>query len=307
MHFRDFQKISFVASAAIMFACTSGETGPTGEQKEFLTESEPLADSVIADMPLSDSIKTELGRFFSPESVQGIADVLNGFSFCDTDTAFQEVYAEAMTLILVLNAEFENPPSDESKRLLEDGNQFALYEKLKTFNGVITPLVVGCVAECTLVDFSLDLKWLALLAKETRGMADDEFMELLLLVEGDYGYAGRTDFKVWDVPYWDYGGANRLGDGIVLEVVKMLQRIHVPDQLFADALSEVHDDVFQMLSSDHAYEFSHEEVLAEYTKILRLNYFTGDELDAILRQVDMLRSAPDKYQFNCSTGDCVFG
>lgn len=78
-------------------------------------------------------------------------------------------------------------------------------------------------------------------------------------------------------------------------------------RLFHEEIEMIHTEIAEMLASRHSYEYSLDEVLKEYEIILRLNYFNNQELDAIQRQFEHLKTNTSEYQFNCKQGGCSFG
>ncbi|MBI3136077.1 MAG: hypothetical protein HYZ14_15475 [Bacteroidetes bacterium] len=305
-------RLSFIAlmGSLLVLSCTSGEDQTGGEQKEYFTDDAAISDSTdIHAVFLTDTLKDSLALYFSSDLITEIETYLTHFNVADTDTAFEKSYQEGIALLASFDDAFKNPQTAHVKKQLPEGEWdiFPIYQELQQFNGKLGPLYFGCAAECTMLDFFYDLTILHEKSKRTIGKSDDAFMHLLMAVEGDYGYAGFLDFKVWDIQYWDYGGSHRLGDGIMLNVVNLLIDYKKKYTLFADVIALIHADVFETLAAPHAYEFSVEEVLAEYTKIFKLNYFEGEELKAIRAQYDHIKAHSEEYQFNCEEGNCTFG
>lgn len=301
------KKYYFLPVFLIVFSCGNSTEEIGGEIKEFITDSAPEIDSTLVSPIIADSVITEMQLYFSSDMIAAIESYLINYENAQTDTALQQNYLDGIKLCEALSEEFDSPKTDRVEELVADGTIYSLYESLLYFNGKLGPLYFTCVAECTELDFCYDLKIFKAKAISTIGKADDDFAELLHYVQGDFGYAGYFNFKVWDKQYWDYGGSNTLGDGTVLNVIKRIQKFETTHQIFSEQVALIRTDVFDMLTSPHSYEYSLEEVLAEYNKIIKLNYFSGEELEAIQKQYNEIKTAPENFQFNCEEGNCSFG
>jgi hypothetical protein len=301
------RNLYFIPVFLFVFACGNSTEEIGGEIKEFITDSAPEIDSTSVSPIITDSVRTEMELYFSGDMIATIETYLINYEKVQTDTALQQSYLDGIAVCEDLSEEFDKPKTDRVEELVADGTIYALYEALQYFNGKLGPLYFTCVAECTELDFCYDLKIFKEKAIATNGKADDDFAELLHFVQGDFGYAGYFNFKVWDKQYWDYGGSNTLGDGTVLKVIKRIQKFETTHQIFSEQVALIRTDVFDMLTSSHAYEYSVEEVLAEYNKIFKLNYFSGEELEAIQKKYDEIKTAPDTFQFDCEEGNCSFG
>ncbi|MBK9591825.1 MAG: hypothetical protein IPO32_10065 [Crocinitomicaceae bacterium] len=297
----------FIPVFLIVFSCGNSTEEIGGEMKEFMTDAAPETDSSNVFTGISDSVITQMQRYFSSELIDAIETYVVNFETSLTDTALQQNYSNGIKLCKDIYDYFSDPKTDHSKELLAGGDIYSLYEELQYFNGKLGPLHFTCVAECTDLDICYDITIFKAKAATTNGKADDAFSEILHFVQGDFGYAGYFDFKVWDIQYWDYGGSNKLGDGTVLDVIKRIQKFETTHQIFGEQVALIRADVVDMLTSPHAYEYSLEEVLAEYNKIFKLNYFSGEELEAIQKQYNEIKSTPENFQFNCEEGNCTFG
>jgi hypothetical protein len=297
----------FIPVFLIAISCGNATEEIGGEMKEFITDAAPEADSSFVFTGIADSVMTEMQRYFSSELIDTIETLVINFENAQTDTALQQTYLNGLKICKDIYDEFENPQTKHSKELLAEGDIYSLHEELQSLNGKLGPLYFTCVAECTDLDICYDIKIFKAKALKTVGKADDAFAELLHFVQGDFGYAGYFDFKVWDIQYWDYGGSNKLGDGTVLDVIKRIQKFETTHQIFGEQVALIRTDVVDMLTSPHAYEYSLEEVLAEYNKIFKLNYFSGEELEAIQKQYNEIKSSPANFQFKCEEGNCTFG
>ncbi|MBK7130904.1 MAG: hypothetical protein IPH66_16300 [Crocinitomicaceae bacterium] len=294
----------------MIFSCAGNDQAITGEQKEFSTESEPMQDSLLPSAPLiSDSLHQELQKYFDDETLTEIESFIEEFDTVKTDTAFKAVYDKGLVLFHKMYDAVTEPQTNYLKEAMtDDGIGFyTVIEDLNKMNGLLAPLYFSCVAECSDYDFSFDLLALQNKSLETSGKQDDDFMELLLMIEDRaYGYVGYGDFKAWHIQYTDISGSTRLGDGILLNIITKMQEIKPRIPLFKKEFQRMHEEVLDVLNSIHIYEFSPEEVQAEYTKILRLNYFTGDEKASIEKCRDELKANQDSYQFNCKDGGCSY-
>ncbi len=302
--------ICSVSFIFILFSCGENQNVIEGEQKEFVADEAQVVDSTShTAVFVSDSLKNELADYFSPELIIEIENYLTGFNLADTDTLLEKSYHLGISLFEKIENELLVPETDYLLELIEKNefDVFSVQKDLTAFNGLLGPVMFGCQAECTEFEMSYDLIYLVEKSKLTKGNSDDDFFSLLYFVEGDLGYAGQFDFKVWDKQYWDYGGSHRLGDDTCLEVVKKLMDYKKKHFLFSDLIAVIHDNLFDSLSGGHSYEYSVEEVLAEYNRIFKLNYFLDDERNALQNQFDEIKQHPEKFQFNCEDGNCSFG
>jgi len=295
----------------LIVSCQSGTTLDGGTQKEFITDAPPvLVDSIaLPVIVIADSTKTELKKYFSTDLIQEIENYFVEYNAANSDTAFQNIYDSGVDLCKTLALSFQDPQTHYLKDLMsqDEYELYYLHGEMELLNGQLGPIYITCVAECSEMDFCFDLNSLSEKAISTNGKADDDFVEILLFVEGDYGYARYFDFKVWTKQYVDYAGSNLLGKGIMLEVVKRTKLFKEKHELFSKQIQMVHEDFFEELTTAHGFEYSKEEVLAEIDKIINLKYFDSDDLKVILKQYELIEAGGEYFQFNCSTGECSFG
>lgn len=267
---------------------------------------------VIVTLPLFGKTQPPdraFNAFFTDSTAAFVSDFVSSIKTIETDEDFQHLYHEGKVVLNLLQQECDYPQTSYHKSLYKSESDpiYAALDQLDDFNGKVGPIYFSCTAECTEFDLVFDLKYLFEVATRTKGKADDAFMQLLIAVDGDQGYAGHFDFKAWDVQYWDYGGSNVLGDGTITRILKQLMKYKKGFRLFHEEIEMIHTEIAEMLASRHSYEYSLDEVLKEYEIILRLNYFNNQELDAIQRQFEHLKTNTSEYQFNCKQGGCSFG
>jgi len=292
-----------------LFSCQSGTSEEGGSQKEFITDSAPEADSLADPIMISDSTRIVLEKYFSEAIIIETQNYLREYHLASTDTAIEKVYNSGIALVENYADAFKNPQTEYLKNITTDEawEIFPVYEDLNKLNGKVGPIYFTCVAECSMLDFCFDLNLLFEKAKTTKGNADDDLFDILAFVEMRYGYAGYNHFKVWTKQYWDYGGANLLGNGKMLDVARRVQKFEQTHTLFNAQIALVREDIVEELSWGHSYQFSVEEVLAEYNKIFKLNFFNEEELKGIRAHYDKLKSEPGEFQFDCENGNCKFG
>lgn len=297
---------------ALLISCQTSTTEEGGTQKEFITDAPPeIVDSVETPetLILRDSTKTELKKYFSEELIQKIENYFVEYNMVNSDTAFQKIYDSGVELCKELALSFQDPQTAYLKDLMsqDEYELYYLHGEMEELNGQLGPIYITCVAECSEMDFCFDLNSLNKKAISTNGSADDDFVDILLFVESDFGYAGYFDFKVWTKQYWDYGGSNLLGRGVMLDAIRRTKIFKETHTLFASQIEIVHQDFLHELTTAHSFEYTKEEVLAEIDKIIDLKYFESDALKAILKQYDLIEAGGENFQFNCSTGECQFG
>jgi len=296
-----------------LISCQTGTTDDGGTQKEFITDAPPeVIDSTLAPAPmllLVDSTKTELQKYFNADLIQRIENYFTEYNAVNSDTAFQKNYDTGVDLCKAMTLYFQDPQTNYVKDLMSEDEYelYYLHSEMKELNGQLGPIYVTCVAECSEMDFCFDLNFLNKKAKLTNGNADDDFMDILLYVEGDFGYAGYFDFKVWTKQYWDYGGSNLLGRGVMFDAVRRTKTFKNTHSLFSEQIQIVHQDFLEELTTAHSFEYTKEEVLAEIDKIINLKYFDSDALKVILKHYELIDAGGEYFQFNCSSGECSFG
>jgi len=307
-------KISIMITTFIFFTLLSCQnTGDAnGElQNEFLTESSAASDSETAIYgAFSEELTEQLKNYFSPEMISRLDQYVLNFNQMTTDADFEKNYADGEKLLLDLFNELEAPKTEYLLGLMAENEYWSAMEvldELREFNGQFGPIEISCVAECTQLDFLFDLKVMSEKAKTTTGKADDDFMDLVVFIEGDYGTATYVGgFKSWEIQMNDYNGHSLIGGGILPEAINKWIQFDKTYKSFPVYMTSIRKDFVAGLSWGFIYGYSKEKVVEEYDQILALNYFTEEELKGIKIQYNEIKKGSKELQFNCETEDCDY-
>jgi len=307
---------NLVSVIIVIFTLAScgGNNDQLGEQKEFInTESdnednqnEGETDYVSFDYETS----RELEKYFAKDVLTKLDNSVSSFNDISTDTDFENYYNDAKKLFSDLYDALSKPAT---KFLIDLASKNEYWDPvdiiydLQEFNGKIGPIQISCAAECSDIDFYFDLQILRKKAKESSGKADDDFMDLLISIEGDFGYAGYPGLKMWDFQTWDYGGASLIGNQLLFQTIEKKQKFEKKHKLFKAQMALFHADFLHSLSYSYIYQFNKEKVLKEFDQIINLNYFKGGELEDVIKLREMIENEEEGIQLGCENGNCEFG
>ena len=292
-----------------VLACEStGVVG--GEQKEFTTDAPP-ADSTTVYLCLTDEQSLLMEKYFEPVLLDRIDEYVHAYNSIETAQDFEKNYRDGKALFNELYDALGTPKTSYLQELAakeEYWDPIAILDELQQMNGLIGPVEISCAAECTDLDFYFDLAKMAEKAKVSADKADDDFMALVIFIEGsEYGYAGYPGFKTWYVQTWDYGGYSMLGNGVFSEAVERVMKFEKNHALFQDEMVLFRRDFVQSLVWELTYGLSRDKVLNEFDDLLGSGYFTDEEKAEIKTVYEKIKSGDETLQFDCETGDCVYG
>lgn len=297
---------------ALFSRCGSGSESEIGTQKEFTTESAPEEDTlVIPAVGITAEIRLELEKYFSTDLCVKIENYVSDFDTLSSDAAFQNNYREGRNISDEMTEQLNKPVTSYLKKLAK-GKEYwypvdEIFGDLEIFSDQLGPLVISCVAECTEIDMTYDLLKMQRKAQETLGNADDDFMKLLVSIDGEFGYAGCVGFKSWFNQTWDLGGSSLLGDGQLLSIIKATIQYKKNHKLFNEELKLLKSDYLDALSWGSSYQFTPEKILVEFEAILALDYFTNEELVEINELYERIKNRDTSFQFDCENQDCSYG
>ena len=132
---------------------------------------------------------------------------------------------------------------------------------------------------------------------------DNAFMNLIQSVEIFSGNAKVFGYKKWFEQTWDYGGASKIGEGILLNAIVEIQNFKMRFIGFDDGVGIMHNSMFHSLTNETKFMVSKSEVMNELNEIIKLAYFEGNELQKIKTHINKIKGGDDIY-FDCRTGDC---
>lgn len=316
---------------SIIFGCTSNseDKAPTTIEKlKDTIVSELSIDTVFSDTTLlyksidySAKLKNPLHYF--PEEIAALQSYFSDSMICSLDSNQFDLH-DATSDSILLNV-FEKSLQIRKgllgelfdKKLPEEknGEYYPDYiiTELKMVEEASKALVSTCVAECTSFDFTFLLNDLLEKARSTSGELDDEFFQLLMIGDGNYGGTGEGWFT-WFDRTWDYGGGSLLGSGIHLNFLtksedfkrKTSQFDFLLDSYIGDLLNDIKHGI---------YMNSRESIISELKEILNLATLTPENKKSISSFLQLLESGEEnckscvdgKLQFDCATGNCNWG
>jgi hypothetical protein len=167
----------------------------------------------------------------------------------------------------------------------------------------------SCEAECT--EFVMNYQFFDLqkLAKFTKGTADDEFMKLKIMAEGESGRLDPQWLNFFERT-WDYGGGSLLGDSDIYSFMESSYKILQKSDLFKKDIHALRESVIETMKH-RIYMFSKEAVLSEINRILKSKILFTEEITEIikLRKVIEKDQEDPALQFNCSdpNQECDWG
>lgn len=301
-------------------ACSSGEQ-EQGQQLEYnTTEIEPEIESDSTELSVevennflafSDRAAKEFPKYFCSELMYELDDYLHEYNNLSTDIEFQSNYEKGIELFSKMYDAFDSPKTEYLLKLKDESEWWspvdAVLSDLENLEGELGPIVFSCVAECTEMDFIYNQKQLEEKAKTTNGQSDDDFIALSIFNDGDYGCYSCWSWKSWFYPTWDLGGSSLLGEGIMLESIRMYMDFIDKYDNFEIEMKTIKDNYVDELGWTHSYMYSQEKVLAEYEEIFNLNLFSGEDLQKIMDTKTKIEAEDSEIQFDCETGDCSYG
>ncbi len=173
-------------------------------------------------------------------------------------------------------------------------------------------LKLGCVAECSEPNYELLLDDLVIVAEITEGESDEKYMQLII----DY-YTGEWDPSSmnakWFQATWDYGGMSLLGEGHHLAFMKDSDELIEEKNIFESYINSYREDCFSDMALWKSYAYDKAKITKEIEKVLKEVNLTASQKTALKSRLKEIKehttNSPDGtgLQFNCSTGDCIFG
>lgn len=289
-------------------ACGGGGDGEESPNDSTTTENESIDNNNFA--VLETETVVELEKFFSPTLVERIDQFAKSFENSKTDEEFEANYHEGEEIFKLMDQAFESPETEYLKDLklnALDWNPVSYcLEDLHVLDGKVGPIVFSCNREQTLLEFVFDLDMLKEKALETEGFADDDFIDLVIAVEGkSYGIAGSHGFNAWFIQTYENGGTSKLGEGILFDCVQKAKDFKKMHSQFGPEMELLHQEFLSEMVYGKWYMHSQEKVLQEFEDILGLDYFTDDELKQIKKFKKELEKGKD-IEFGCEDGHCLY-
>lgn len=267
-----------------------------GKQEEKVTDTLPKRNGVVRNFT-PDQVK-KLNKILPQKTVESMVAYLDSLSYVHTDKDFARVYHSGRKV-------FGDIEKAVSKKF-PDG--YSGMEALSFINKSFA-FRSSCEAECT--EFVLDYSFLDLqkLAQYTKGEADDDFMALKILAEGDQG-RHEPGWLTFFARTWDYGGGSLLGDSNTYKFLSGSFQVIKKSDLFKKDLIKLRERA--IMDMEHRiYMFPKPIVLAEINRILKTKILSYPEANRILLLKQSIERDQEEpaLQFNCSDpeSNCDWG
>lgn len=302
------KQLVFCFSICFIAACSNNskkeDSGNTESQKEVVadkTETQAV-DTVPERNPVVHNFTPaqikKLNAVLPKKTVESMRAYLDSLSFVQTDQDFARVYHYGKKV-------FEDIEKAVSKKY-QDG--YSGMEALSFINKSFA-YRSSCVAECT--EFVLDYSFLDLqkLALYTKGKADDDFMALKILAEGEQG-RHEPGWLTFFERTWDYGGGSLLGDSNNYKFLSGSFAVIKKSDLFKKDLLTLREQVINDMEH-RIYMAPKPVVLAEINRILKTKILSYPEAHRILllkQSIERDKEEP-ALQFNCADpeSNCDWG
>ncbi|WP_343632227.1 hypothetical protein [Fluviicola sp.] len=275
-------------------AKTDQET--TNKPEETATDTVPKRNPVVRNLT-PDQVK-KLNKILPEKTVNSMVAYLDSLSYVHTDKDFARVYHAGKKV-------FGDIEKAVSKKFPDGYNGM---EALSFINKSFA-FRSSCEAECT--EFVLDYNFLALqkLAKYTKGEADDDFMALKILAEGDQGRHEPGWLNFFERT-WDYGGGSLLGDTNNYKFLSGSFQVIQKSDLFKKDLLLLRERVINDMEH-RIYMYPKPIVLAEINRILKTKILSYPEANRILLLKQSIERDQEEpaLQFNCADpeSNCDWG
>jgi hypothetical protein len=289
----------FFSICLIAVACSenskkddSNKTNP--EKKITATKTEDVnTDTIPKRNPLVRELTPvqlkKLHALLPEKTVESIVSYLNDWALVQTESDFARVYHNGKSVFQAIEKAVSTKFSDG-------------YSGMEAMNFLNKSFALrsSCEAECTefVMDYSfLDLQKLALY---TKGKADDDFINLKIMAEGDQG-GHEPGWLNFFERTWDYGGGSLLGDSNNYTFLETSFKVIQKSDLFKKDLLALRERVINDMEH-RIYMFPKPIVLAEINRILKAKILSYPEAHRIL----LLKQAIERdkedpaLQFNCS-------
>lgn len=268
----------------------------TNKPAEKVIDTLPKRNPVVFDLTALQIKK--LNKLLPKKTIESLISYLNDLATVQTDTDFARVYHDGKRV-------FEEIEKAISKKF-SDG-----YTGMEALNFIDKSFALrsSCEAECT--EFVMNYNFLDLqkLAQYTKGKADDDFMSLQILAEGDQGRHEPGWLNFFERT-WDYGGGSLLGDSNNYKFLSGSFNVINKSDLFKKDLIKLRERVIGDMEH-RIYMFPKPVVLAEINRILKTKILSYPEAHQILllkQSIERDKEEP-ALQFNCSDpeSNCDWG
>lgn len=232
----------------------------------------------------------KLTKLLPEQTVKKIVSYMSDWAAVKTDIEFARVYHNGKALFETIENDMYTKFPDDAYNAME-----AMRFIDKSF-----ALRSSCEAECSEFVMNYNYVDLATLAAFTKGKADDEFVKLKIMAEGDQARHDPSWLNFFERT-WDYGGGSLLGDGNNHAFLEASFQAIQKSDLFKRDLLKLRVRVLEDMKH-RIYMHPKAVVMAELDQILKAKCLSYDEAHQILdlRQRIERDNEDPPLQFNCS-------
>lgn len=304
----------------VFFAISCDDTTPQPQEESLTTteqtaapveQPEPTSEATTRPNIFNDQQQALLMNYISKEWVDQLSDNVYGFRDAQTDVALEKAYLNSIELFEKIETKLDNIPNIDA---------YDVMEKLKALDPIMEVYQASCVAECSRFVYDFNITKLQQLAKNTAGDYDDNYFNMLALVEGESGGRAGAWYNFFERT-WDYGGGVVLGnkDEFTYNFLKQSHDHLQASPLFATQIQSIREQSLRDMGHP-IYMQSQKEVIAEIEKVQAANILNEQEKKLVANiltgvkkgeTVDLGtengRTAGTAIQFDCKTKDCDWG
>ena len=218
------------------------------------TEASDLIDQIL---------RKRLASFYGEATAKEIADYQNAYARARSDREFAAALRKADKVITEINKASEN--STLGVHILDSDKKPDIRWLRQSFPGYR----LGSAAEGTILYLYRDFKQMQDKAGQTKGKADDDYLNLEMLVHAadsiEYFYPS------YFMQTWDYGGFSLLGEGKHLAILeKANETMAKHPGIFDTEINKIKDDlVHDMTAAPEGYWYEKSRILSEFDKIMK--------------------------------------
>lgn len=278
------------------------DPGPSKKDSTAVKPEEKISDSVPKRNPVvydltPDQLK-RLKKLLPEKTANAITSYLADLATVQTDSDFARVYHNGKKL-------FEEIEQAVSAKF-PDG-----YQGMEAMNFINKSFALrsSCEAECSEFVMDYSFKDLQKLALYTKGKADDDFMKLKIMAEGEQGRHTPGWLSFFERT-WDYGGGSLLGDTNNYTFLETSFQVIQKSDLFKKDLLQLRGRVLGDMEH-RIYMYPKAAVMAELTRMLKAKILAYDEAHRVLllrQRIERDKEDP-ALQFDCADPDknCDWG
>lgn len=280
------KRTGLFAAVLILHSCGSN----SAEETDLKTDENEIVKDTIEDIQVetetisTGEIESEtyyLDNYFSGPIVGDIEKMNNHFNSCEDLPTFKRVIELADYLVVDMESnifEYNTPYLQEWKDQASYIDPMELMGELYNLKDETMPISAECGAECVDMIFLINFSSLHELAKNTDSPEDDSFMEIVLHFYGPYGTFNQLEPSMgWRDQWSDFDMAWTVGNDYLFNGFKKIKthKVTYPNGTFDKELNDLDLLFGRFIPSGGQFQYSRDEVLDEYQKILDLDVLSA--------------------------------